>query len=242
MNPNMMNLGAHKNTIAITLVILAVLAVVAVVAVVVKRRRKNREGFSLSSIGNAFKNFGQGVASSSVNLYKNVTGSSPPPPPPYVPTYVGRTYDGVEWACPVGTVDTGLDNSRACVSVGAYTSPQWRTADGTNWGWGCPNGTVASDPGVVGSQWEKQCTAGWMGRIAVDGQWQCPEGTTDSGHSWNDPYYTALQQCQRSGPYTVRIPDGKGGWVCPPGTKDTGISWSNPGTNGGWSQCFWTGG
>ena len=241
MNTPDMNLKIQKNTVVIGVaVIVAVIVAVAVVVMVMKRRTK-REGFSFSSIGNAFKNFGKGVASSSVNLYHDVSGTGPSPsPPPYVPTYSGRQYDGNDWSCPSGTVDTGLEDARGCAPIGQYMPPLWRW-DGTQWGWSCPNWTVPTDSNVVGSQWEKKCLVGFSGRMVIDGTWTCPQGTTDTGHNWNDPYYVALQQCQRSGgAYTVRVSDGKGGWMCPAGSKDTGLGWSSPSNQ--WNQCKWIGG
>lgn len=166
--------------------------------------------------------------------------AAPPPqpqqPPPYVPSFVGRVWDGADWSCPVGTVETGsADNSKACMS-GQFAAPVWKQGGDGKWGHNCPAGTTPTPE----TQWEKKCEVGWMGRIMVNGAWKCPDGTADSGADWNKglSWHDAQKQCKRSSAYTRRVQGTGGAWVCPPGTTDTKRTWGQP--NGG-NQCKWTG-
>lgn len=135
------------------------------------------------------------------------------------PTYVGRQFDGYEWTCPDGTVDTAMDNSKACIT--SQFHPKVGDA--------CPVGTTPATNG--------QCEVGYTGRVNDSGKWVCPFGTTDTGKSWeNSSWHEAQKQCKRGGPYTRRIfADNK--WVCPGGSKDTGLNWSNK--EHGEKQCLW---
>ena len=204
---------------AVTLILLAV------VALVVSR---TREGFS---IGNIFKKAVGGikkgfdtVKNGAVGVVNNVTGKDPA----YTPTFVGRQWDGVDWACPAGTVDTGREDFHACLAS-PWMYPLWRW-DGKKWGWSCPAGTVETGEG----QWEKKCLGGWIGRVNMNNAWKCPVGTADAGANWNNSsYHEALKQCKLNGAYTTRDWNGKA-WACPPGTKDTGRNW---GMTGGEKQC-----
>ncbi len=150
-----------------------------------------------------------------------------------VTTYAGRVWDGSDWSCPAGTVETGWENAKACINS-QFHPPVWKF-DGKTWDHHCPAGTVPTGDAV----WEKKCRVGWTYRQLIDGKWQCPEGTQDSGKSWdNSQGNEGHMQCKRGRAYTLRInKDGK--WVCPDGTKDTGRSWDHK-TNG-WDQCKWTG-
>lgn len=162
------------------------------------------------------------------------TGGGQPAAPAVKPTYVGRQFDGYDWSCPTGTVETGWENDKACISS-QFHPPAWKAGPDGKWAWLCPNGTVPTPE----ETWEKKCEVGWTSRVFSDGKWQCPEGTTDSGKTWdNAPYHEALKQCKRSQPYTFRInKDGK--WVCPEGTKDTGLSWDSKEHQT--KQCKWIG-
>lgn len=161
---------------------------------------------------------------------------APAGPPPYQVTYRGRDWDGVDWSCAAGSVETGsADNSKACITS-QFHPPTWRW-DGKEWGHSCPNLTVPTDE----SQWEKKCEAGWTGRRLIDGKWVCPPGTDDSGATWEkNTWREAQKQCRVKGAYTTRVAGPGGTWVCPEGSKDTGLTWSSP-KNGG-NQCKWVGG
>ena len=147
------------------------------------------------------------------------------------PTYVGRTYNGVDWACPDGTIETGQEDARACIT--SQFHPQLWRWDGKQWGWSCPNGTTPSTE----STWERKCEAGHMTRVATDAGYQCPSGTTDTGKSWeNSSWHEAHKQCKRHGPYTLRVMVG-GKWQCPPFSQDTGRGWESKSNQ--WDQCKW---
>ncbi len=154
----------------------------------------------------------------------------------FVPTYSGRRWDGYDWSCPDGAVETGAtEDAKACITS-QWHNPVWKAGPGGKWDWHCPNGTVPTDE----SQWEKKCVVGWTMRQQDNGAWKCPSGTTDSGNDWNNSSWTEAQkQCRRWGPYTVRILKNRK-WVCPDGTKDTGKSWG-AGKGLEWKQCKWTG-
>lgn len=154
-------------------------------------------------------------------------------PPAYVPTYVGRRWDGADWSCPDGTIETGMDNTKACIN-GGFHPPVWRW-DGKQWSHSCMNGTVPT----AEAQWEKKCEAGWTTRILADGKWQCPEGTQDTGKNFdNTTWHEAHKQCKRGRPYTTRIKGAGDKWVCPEFSKDTGLSWGAKSNE--WDQCKWT--
>lgn len=147
-------------------------------------------------------------------------------------TYVGRAWDGADWSCPAGTVDTGNgDNTKACINS-QYHPPVWRW-NGKEWSHSCQNGTV--DTGEA--MWEKKCEVGYTGRYYDEGQkrWQCYEGTDDTGANWDKGWREGQKQCKRRRAYTVRINKG-GKWVCPDFSKDTGRSWGKPNE---WDQCKW---
>jgi hypothetical protein len=151
-----------------------------------------------------------------------------------MPAYVGRQWDGRDWVCPWWTVDTGLEDARACITS-QFHNPLWRW-DGKAWAWSCPNGTVPTDE----EQWEKKCEGGGMGRQLLEGKWQCPWGTEDSRRTWdNSSWREAQKQCRRIRPYTVRVRAADGKWVCPEGSTDTGVNW---GSKNEWDQCKWNGG
>lgn len=214
------------------LAVLVALAATILAVVLVKRK----ESFSLGSI---FKKVKDGVSKvvdggktavgGAISAVKGGGGGQPA----FVPTYTGRVWTGVDWACPWWSVETGLEDARGCITS-QYHNPMWRW-DGKEWGWSCPNGTTPTGEG----QWEKKCEVGWMGRQLLDKKWQCPWGTEDSGKNWDNASWSEAQkQCRRMRPYTVRhMIDGK--WACPPGSTDTGRGW---GQKGGEDQCKWNGG
>ena len=150
------------------------------------------------------------------------------------PTYVGRKWDGADWSCPDGTIETGMEDAKACITS-QFHPPVWRDTGNGKWDHGCPWGTT----GTGESAWEKKCEVGHMGRVFLDNKWQCPSGTTDTGNNWDKGPREGAKQCKRGRAYGTRMWDGKA-WVCPPGTKDTGRSWNSP-TNGG-DQCKFLGG
>lgn len=224
-------------------VALAVVALVAVLALL-RGRRQRREGFDLGNalktaftktkqgLGTAFnvsKKVAVGAVGGAAVAVKGGGGGAAK----YVPTYSGRQWDGQDWSCPWWTVDTGLEDARGCISS-QFHSPLWRS-DGKDWAWSCPNGTVPTGS----DEWDKKCEVGWMGRQFLDGKWQCPWGTEDSGKTWdNSSWADAQKQCRRMRPYTVRA-NINNSWQCPPGSKDTGKKW---GDKGEWDQCKWIGG
>jgi hypothetical protein len=218
----------------VTTVIVAavIVAVVVAVLVAVVVRRRGKEAFNIGAIFGKVKDIGM----ASMGMATGTASKAAPglvPAAKYVPTFSGREWDGYDWTCPAGSVDTGRENSVAC-ATGKYMSPLWRW-NGKKWDWSCPSGTVDT----AESEWEKKCEVGWGERMNIDGKWQCPAGTWDSGATWeNSDYHGALKQCKRGGPYTTRNWNGKT-WACPPGTKDSGRQWG--GSNGA-NQCKWIGG
>lgn len=151
----------------------------------------------------------------------------------YKPSYKGREWDGQDWSCPWWTVDTGMSNDKACISS-QYHNPVWKW-NGTKWGWACPNNTV--DTGE--DDWEKKCEVGWTHRVLMDGRWQCPPGTEDSGRTWdNSSWRDAQKQCRVNRAFTLRMKNGAK-YECPPNTKDTGRDWGQPGE---YNQCKFIGG
>lgn len=148
------------------------------------------------------------------------------------PTYRGRQWDGADWSCPTGTVETGsVEDAKACITS-QFHPPVWKW-DGKTWGHHCTNGTVPTGDAT----WEKKCETGWTYRVLSEGKWVCPQGTEDSGKNWESPGNEGHKQCKRGRAYTLRInKDNK--WVCPDGTKDTGRTW---GQQNEWDQCKWTG-
>lgn len=153
----------------------------------------------------------------------------------YVPTYTGRVQDGAEWSCPNDTVETGNpDDGKACMNS-QFHAPVWKAGPDGKWAHLCPNGTAPTKEDV----WERKCEVGWTQRVLAGGKWACPEGTTDTGKTWdNSDWHEAHKQCKRSRAYTTRVSrDNK--WVCPEGTKDTGRGWSSPSNQA--DQCKFTG-
>ena len=150
------------------------------------------------------------------------------------PTYVGRQWDGADWSCPAGTVETGSkEDATACISS-QFHPPVWKTVDGATWDWHCPNGTVPTGD----ARWERKCEVGWMSRQLLEGAWKCPSGTEDSGKTWdNSSWAEAQKQCRRTRPYTLRV-NKDGTWVCPEGSTDTKRTWGDANE---WDQCKWTG-
>ncbi|AGE55673.1 hypothetical protein ATCVMN08101_531L [Acanthocystis turfacea Chlorella virus MN0810.1] len=80
-----------------------------------------------------------------------------------------------------------------------------------------------------------ECT--YLVRVNKDGKWVCPDGTIDTGRSWEDEngqnQCAVTQQCVDAlGPapakcsYSTRIASGDK-WVCPDGMIDTGRSWEH---------------
>lgn len=230
----------HRARLALALAV----AALALGALALCRRR---DGFS---IGNIFGKVAQGVgaavvggkqvAASATDAWNGKQpggggggGGGGGQPQPQV-TYVGRQWDGADWSCRDGTVETGLEDARACLTS-QYTNPFWRS-DGTKWGWSCPNGTVPTGK----PDWNQQCEVGYQARVLIGGKWQCPSGTTDTGANWdNSDWAGAQKQCRRGGAYGQRMWDGAK-WACPPGTTDTGRSWGSP--VGGGNQCKFVGG
>lgn len=201
---------------------------------------RRREKFSFSDIIKGTVNVSKAVAKVTVDAGKavgKVVGIGGGSGGGYKPTYRGRQWDGYDWSCPAGTFETGnVDDSKACITS-QFHPPVWRW-DGKEWNHSCPNLTVPTDESV----WEKKCEAGWVPRQQIEGVWQCPPDTDDSGKTWeNSPWRDAQKQCKVRGPYTRRVPgNDKTTWVCPAGTKDTGLTWTSP-QNGG-NQCKWIGG
>lgn len=158
-----------------------------------------------------------------------------PKAPKYAVTYQGREWNGYDWSCPAGTVETGsTDNTKACITS-QFHPPVWKPAADGTWGHNCPAGTVPTPE----QEWEKKCEVGYTGRVQSGAAWICPGGTTDTGNSWEkNTWHDAHKQCKRSVPYTQRIQAGDK-WVCPPDTKDTGLSWDA--AQHGEKQCKWTG-
>lgn len=218
--------------VVLAIAALAVVAIVVVLVLVQRARSAKTETFDLGKIFEKVKTGVTGVKNLAVSSWNSVVNKQQQQPA-YQPTYVGRTWDGNDWSCPWWTVDTGMEDAKGCISS-QYHNPLWRW-NGKEWGWSCPNGTVETDE----SQWEKKCEVGWMGRQLIDGKWQCPQGTTDSGNTWeSSSWRDAQKQCRRGGPYTTRIlKDDK--WQCPEGSEDTGRTW---GQAGEWNQCKWKGG
>lgn len=224
------------------LLVLAALAGLVAVAVWLQWRHRNREPF-LGAILGVVRTVATSVGKNVANDYKSqamgvvgmVTGKKPgggQKAPAYQVTYTGRQFNGQEWSCPWWSVETGWEDSKACITS-QFHPPAWKWT-GKDWGWACPNGTVpTSDP-----VWEKKCEVGWTARVNDGGTWKCPWGTEDSGKNWeNSSWEEAHKQCRRSRPFTLRISkDGK--WVCPDGTTDTKRGW---GQQNEWDQCKWTG-
>lgn len=151
--------------------------------------------------------------------------------PKYKPSYVGRQYNGMDWQCPDGTVDTGREDHEACIA--SQFHPQLWRWDGKQWGWSCPNGTTPT----ANDTWEMKCEVGYMQRVATDQGYACPWGTEDTGKSWeNSSWHEAHKQCKRNKPYTLRVLAG-GKWQCPPSSQDTGRGWSS--SSNQWDQCKW---
>lgn len=154
----------------------------------------------------------------------------------YVPQFKGRVWDGADWSCPGGTVETGTADDAKAYMAGQWAPPVWKAGPGGKWDWLCPVGTVPTKD----SQWEKKCEVGWTNRVLQNGKWSCPEGTQDSGKGWdNADWHEAQKQCKMTRAYTVRVLGSDGKWACPAGTKDTGRGWTSP--SNGADQCKWTG-
>ncbi len=189
------------------------------------------------SLGNIFKKAVQGVATginavvnTGKNVVNNIKGGGDSK---YTPSFVGRQFNGFDWQCPDGTIDTGRADHEACLNSD-YMYPLWRW-DGKQWSHSCPNGTAPT----TSSTWEMKCERGWVGRVNMNGKYQCPAGTWDSGKDWNNSsWHDAHKQCKVSSAYTTRMWDGKQ-WVCPPNTKDSGRNW---GMAGGEKQCKYNAG
>lgn len=200
---------------------MAVLAAVAVTIVVLvlsqaRRRRQRRENFSLGGLlGTIGRTIRTGVLTAGAATIGFVTGKKILARVPA--TYVGRTWDGADWSCPQGTVETGLsDNSKACISSQFHQA----RSDGT-----CPIGTVPTGE-------KAKCEVGYTGRFYDGTKWVCPEGTDDTGLSWDKGWREGQKQCRRRRAYTMRITkDGR--LQCPPNTTDTGRTTSD--------QCKWNG-
>lgn len=153
----------------------------------------------------------------------------------YLVTYRGREWNGLDWSCPEGTVETGsAEDAKACITS-QFHPPVWKPGPDGVWGHNCPAGTVPTPEQL----WERKCEAGYTARVLSGDSWVCPGGTTDTGNTWEkNTWHDAHKQCKRSSPYTQRILSGDT-WVCPPGTQDTGLSWDNK--DHGAKQCKWTG-
>ena len=138
-------------------------------------------------------------------------------------TYVVREQKDNEWVCPEGTIDTGRS---------------WGDENGQNQ---CAITQQCVD--ILGPLPAK-CT--YTTRIPMGDKWVCPEGTIDTGRSWE--HVDGDKQCQTSAcppsgkpvfkecSYSVRVQkDNK--WACPEGTIDTGRSWEH---ENGQKQCAQT--
>lgn len=158
----------------------------------------------------------------------------------FMPTYRGRQWDGFDWVCPTGTVETGAkEDAKACITS-EWHNPVWRKDGKGTWGWNCPNGTVPNDD----PQWEKKCVVGWTLRQQDGGVWKCPSGTTDSKKTWsNSSWLEAHKQCKRAGPYTLRInanPKVKPEvWKCPAGSFNYEKNTWGSGKDLEFKQCKW---
>ncbi len=232
----MVNMQQHATR---SMVVLAVALVVAAAAVLrwwwrrCGRRKARSEPFlraivPLVGLGLTAAGVGANVTGYDKKLQQKISGGSK-----YKPTYVGRQQDGYDWSCPAGTVETGnAEDGKACMNS-QYHPPVWRW-DGKQWAHSCPNGTVETGEG----EWEKKCEVGWVHRVQNGDKWVCPDGTSDSGATWEtSPWREAQKQCKRNQAYTQRIKKGDA-WVCPPGSKDTGKTW---GQDHGEKQCKWYG-
>lgn len=210
--------------------IAAAVCIVCVLALVLPNGRHGTEGFDL---GGLFKKAKEGIAGGvNKGLQKMGDVLADSREAQFNATYVGRVWDGADWSCPDNTVDTGLDDARACLTS-KFSGQQWRW-DGAQWGWSCPNGTTAT--GKSGNQ---ACEVGHMGRTLVNGAWVCPSGTTDTGANWgNADWAGAQKQCKRTGAFGGRMWNGTA-WACPAWTTDTGRNWGQ--VNGG-NQCKFVGG
>lgn len=66
-------------------------------------------------------------------------------------------------------------------------------------------------------------------RVQQGGAWVCPQGTVDTGRSWQDPDgdKQCLVGCAVSPhcEYRGRVEAGKNGWKCPAGFVDSGLTW-----------------
>jgi hypothetical protein len=225
----------HMLRASIAVLVIAALAL-ALATYALRRTYRRREAFNLGrALGGVWrgtKRIGQHTAA--VVTGKAPPGASqqgPPPPPPFAPTYSGRVWDGLDWSCPDGTVDTGQEDARACVTS-QFHPPVWKAGNDGAWGHNCPNGTTPTPEG----QWEKKCEVGYTSRVLAGDKWECPAGTSDTGKDWgNSTWHEAQKQCKRSGAYTLRVQSGDA-WVCPPATKDMGVSWGQP---NGEKQCKW---
>lgn len=198
--------------------------VVCVFVLVFLRMKASRETFDLGGIWDKIKsgasvagNAVKGVAvkvKNKVSPSKSQQAPPPPPPPPppraSVPTYVSRQMSGSDAFCPDNTVDTGLDDPRACISSQFHPA----NVDGK-----CPLSTTDtgdnSDPG-------KKCEVGYVSRVSSAGQWVCPEGTVDTGNSWDKGWREGQKQCRRVKAYTAKYIGNDGTAVCPEGSRDTG--------------------
>ncbi len=210
-----MVLGLRPRTMAVAAVVAVVVAAAVAVAVLLRRRR---EKFSLGGLLNTITTGVVKAGQATVNFVVSKQKA-------LAPQYVGRGWDGADWSCPQGTVETGLENARACIRSQFHPA----RPDGQ-----CPIGTVPTGESNPG----KKCEVGYAARIYLADKWVCPEGTDDTGNNWDKGWREGQKQCRRRRAYTMRYSkDGK--FVCPENTTDTGRSYSHP-TNGA-DQCKWNG-
>lgn len=190
----------------------AVAAVAATVAALVWTLWRRQEGINIGNIFKKVTGTVGGAVKGGINTGKQMFGKQK-----YQVTYVGRQWDGVGWSCPDGTVETGQEDARGCIT--SQFHPQiWKPDGNGTWGHHCPTGTTPTTE----SEWEKKCEIGHVGRVPTDNGWVCPPGTEDTGKNWdNSTWHEAQKQCRRNGAYTARVMVNKK-MVCPASTQDTG--------------------
>lgn len=233
---NMPRLSSSRTT---AIVVVVTLAVVVVAGMWWRRRlraqQQRREGFWGALIGLGITGASVGLKASGADK-KIADAIFKKGGPKVEPTYRGRYNDGIDWVCPDDTVETGMDDSKACITS-PYHPPVWKAGPDGKWAHLCPNGTTET----AEKDWNKKCAVGWMTRVYSEDtkKWACPWGTTDSGRDWDAGWHEGQKQCQRGKAYTTRLMTG-GKWACPAGSKDTGKGW-DAGKENGWKQCKWTG-
>lgn len=208
------------------LMIALVIVVILIIVTSIPRRRKENFSFGniFKKIADVGKTVGNTVKNTATNVVDKIGGGGGPT---YQPIFSGGTWNGRTWACAGSSLETGLGGDRTCL-VSDFGPQVWKADDNGNWGWNCPRGSTPNNSG----DWNQKCQKGFMGRIQMNGVWQCPSGTQDTGKDWSttSDWYEAQKQCQIFGNYTQRYFDtSKQQWVCPNGYRDTGFNWGDRG-------------